>query len=449
MASYPPEQLAVVAEAGWRWVLDQVRWEDDGPAIPAAVADDGTTTADEEGLPTGMHSGIGGLAHVLAEIRLSRGWTDEERHLADGIAGRVRAGIPTSTNPNLFDGLASDVGVLIALGADSATAVARLSELADDEGWPCDSLKPPTYLPGSRINDATLGSASVLLGATWAARHAVPGARGLAADAADVLLAEAEQEPSGLNWRYVPLRHRTSAGYEMPNWSHGLAGIANVLALAGIELARPDLVDAARRGAEHLVTLGDTGGDGFRVPTQVPRPPGTDTDEFAYGWCHGASGTSRLFPALAQAGIDDVAGSTPATWERRCLHGVRGSGLPERLRPGFWDNDGRCCGTVGVGEVFLDAFQRYGDPDDRAFALHLADALVDRAYREGPHAWWRYLEHRRPEPLLPPGVGWMQGAAGIAAYLFRAARVARDGREASAVARMDNWWTVPPAAPAG
>jgi hypothetical protein len=317
-----------------------------------------------------------------------------------------------------------------------------LAELADD-GWPSDFLAPPAYLPGGRVNDATLGTASVLLGATWAARHAVPGARELAGATADVLLAEAEEEPTGLNWRFVPLRFRATASYEMPNWSHGLAGIANVLALAGTELDRPDLIDAARRGAEHLVTLGETGDDGFRVAVQVPRPPDSDTEEFAYGWCHGASGTSRLFPALALAGIDEVAGEAPATWERRCRHGVRTSGLPERRHPGFWDNDGRCCGTVGVGEVFLDAFQRSGDPDDLAFARHLADTLVERAFRDESRAWWRFVEHRNPEPLLPPGVGWMQGAAGISAYLFRTARVATDGQHAPAIARMDNWWTLP------
>ena len=35
-----------------------------------------------------MHSGIGGLAHVLAEIRLSRPWTVEEEALADVFASR-------------------------------------------------------------------------------------------------------------------------------------------------------------------------------------------------------------------------------------------------------------------------------------------------------------------------------------------------------------------------
>jgi hypothetical protein len=38
----------------------------------------------------------------------------------------------------------------------------------------------------------------------------------------------------------------------------------------------------------------------------------------------------------------------------------------------------------------------------------------------------------------------MQGAAGIAAYLFRLARVLDVGRDAAAVPRMETWWAVDP-----
>jgi hypothetical protein len=118
-------------------------------------------------------------------------------------------------------------------------------------------------------------------------------------------------------------------------------------------------------------------------------------------------------------------------------------GPAARLHPGFWDSDGRCCSTAGVGEVFLDSWQRCGDADDLEFALHLADTLVERAALDGPHAYWRFTEHRDPEPLLPPGVGWMQGAAGIAAVLFRVSRVMQPGLTAALVPRMDTWWTLP------
>ena len=85
-----------------------------------------------------------------------------------------------------------------------------------------------------------------------------------------------------------------------------------------------------------------------------------------------------------------------------------------------------------------------GDDTDLAFAVRLGDALVERAVVTDDLAYWRFVEHRDENPLRPPGVGWMQGAAGIAAYLFRLARVLETGPDAPAVQRMENWWAVDP-----
>jgi hypothetical protein len=190
------------------------------------------------------------------------------------------------------------------------------------------------------------------------------------------------------------------------------------------------------------VSLADLDGDGFVVARTIP--PAPDMDEVTYTWCHGPTGTSLFFRALEHAGVDTLAGEPPDAWQRRCLHSVRTSGLPERRWPGFWDNDGRCCGTAGVGEVFLDSWHRSGRQDDLEFALALADTLVERALTtdRARHACWRFVEHRNDEPLLPPGVGWMQGAAGIAAYLFHVSRVVEEPDRARPVPRMDTWWAL-------
>jgi lanthionine synthetase-like protein len=448
MTPRAPETYLAVAEAAWRWVLDQVRW-DDGPWIPASATVPEVTEAAWD--RDGVHSGVGGLALVLAEIRLGRPWTTEEQRLADAIVDRVRDVTPTQTDCTFFDGLVSSLGVLVALEAAGAEpVVARLAALAEPDGWPQTICRPPRYRPGARVQDLTLGTAGVLLGALWARRSGVAGATGVAEHAAAVLVAEAEHEPTGSNWHMVPPRfHTDSRDAQMPNLSHGTAGIAAALAVAGAELDRPDLTAAARSGAEHLVSLGDVSGRGFVVPRYLPRDY-NDQDEVTHTWCHGGTGTSLLFLALDRAGVPEVAGEAPLAWHRRCLHSVRTSGLPARLHPGFWDNDGRCCGTAGVGEVFLDSWQRAGDDQDLDFALELADTLVERARWEGSHAYWRFIEHHAAEPLLPPGVGWMQGAAGIAAFLFRVSRVVRDGPEADAVPRMDTWWALgtPPGADA-
>ena len=166
-----------------------------------------------------------------------------------------------------------------------------------------------------------------------------------------------------------------------------------------------------------------------------------------YTWCHGPTGTSQLFAALTHAGVDQVGGYEVTALRDRCLHSVLASGVPQRLRPGFWDNDGRCCGTAGVGDVLLDAAQDCTDPARADLLLQWAgtmgDALVERAVRDDAGARWQFLEHRQDPPLLPPGTSWMQGAAGIAAFLLRLARVLDDGLDAPVVDRPDQWWAVP------
>jgi hypothetical protein len=303
-------------------------------------------------------------------------------------------------------------------------------------------MGPPTAVAGGRCNDATLGTASVLLGAVWALRHDVPGAAELAELAVDILLAEQELRDGCPYWPFIPRRFLlTGEDVMMPNWSHGQAGIAAAVAAAGMALGRTDLVRAATSGAEYLLKLADHSDGGLRLPHRIPGLP--DLDTFTYSWCHGPSGTSQLFAALDRAGVAAVGGTTPAELELACLRSLRVSGIPKPVYPGFWDNDGRCCGTAGAGDVVLSSWQRRGRGDDLAFAIVLGDALVGRAIDDGAHAFWRFVEHRNAVPLLPPGPGWMQGAAGIATYLFRLARVLEQGRGAEAVARMDTWWAVP------
>jgi hypothetical protein len=68
---------------------------------------------------------------------------------------------------------------------------------------------------------------------------------------------------------------------------------------------------------------------------------------------------------------------------------------------------------------------------------------VNRAIRDQGRAFWRFVEHRQDPPLLPPNTSWMQGAAGIAAFLLRLARVNDEGLGTLVVDRPDEWGAVP------
>src|SRR5262249_30280873 len=154
------------------------------------------------------------------------------------------------------------------------------------------------------------------------------GAGELAAHGAGALLAAALPASHGLAWRM----HADDQARSMPNYSHGTAGVATALAVAGHRLGRRDLVEAAVARAEHPAPPADTADDGFRLPMQVPAAE--DREPFAYGWCHGPTGTANLFGALRLAGVASVAGRPCDEWVARAARSVRASGLPERLRPG-------------------------------------------------------------------------------------------------------------------
>jgi lantibiotic modifying enzyme len=429
------EEYRELGEAAWAWVLAQVR-DDDGPWMPEVVAGDGPPAGPDADRDS-LYAGIGGLAPVLAELGQHRALTGAEQALADGIVARLRAEVRTRTEPGLYLGLGGDVAALklLAPGSEQA-AVARLAELMTPRGWRTSlDTEPESIAP---VTELIYGAAGVVLAVIWAGgQHA----HDIATAGCQALLAVADETEGGLDWGMVP-----GAPSRSPNYSHGTAGVATALAIAGADLGRADFVAAARRAAQHLLTVGTLDEDGFIIPHTLPFST-RDVEPVTYNWCHGPAGTSQLFAALAAAGVHEVGGFGVASLRQRCLDAILGSGVPARLRPGFWDNDGRCCGTAGVGDVLLDAAQDCGDQARAGVLLRgartMADALAERAVRDQAGARWRFTEHRQDPPLLPPGTSWMQGAAGIAAFLLRMARVMDNGLTAPVVDRPDQWWAVP------
>ncbi|MET7422944.1 lanthionine synthetase LanC family protein [Dactylosporangium sp. NPDC005555] len=424
-----------LGEAAWAWTLAHVHHDEDGPWLPAEVTDGEPHPAPDR---DSLYAGIAGLAPVLAEIRLHRPLTGAETDLADAIVARLSAAAATRVEPSLYDGLGGDTTALRLLEPGrERVALDRLADLSTPGGWETTfTIRPDSTAP---LTDVVMGAAGIVHTAAWAGR------KDLMSTGGEALLQTAEPAEAGLNWRMWP-GYRSSS----PNFSHGTAGVAAALAVAGHLLGRSDFVDAAGRGVEHLVAIADLDGGGFVIPHTIP-PSEREVEPVTYNWCHGPAGTSQVFPALALAGITQVGGFPVDELRRRCLHSVLTCGIPARLRPGFWDNDGRCCGTAGVGDILLDAAQSAAQGVAQDAALYLAgartmaDALTDRAIRDDAGAHWRFVEHRQDPPLLPPSPTWMQGSAGIAAFLLRFARVADDGLDAPVIDRPDQWFAVPTA----
>jgi hypothetical protein len=200
-------------------------------------------------------------------------------------------------------------------------------------------------------------------------------------------------------------------------------GIVYALASVGDAAGRDDFIEMALAGAADVVARNEAGPDGFLVPHSDPPHRPDIIERYSYGWCNGPAGDAQVFRLLAQVTGD-------STWTRlvdRCWRTVRESGLPARVRPGFWDNNGRCCGTAGVLALACDRIAEHGD--DFSFADALTADLATRATVDDAGTRWSNYEHRVTPGDLEPRAGWAMGNAGIIRELLRYARVS-DGAAA-------------------
>lgn len=376
----------------------------------AAEALDWMTGSARDTADSTLYSGEAGV--VLALLEGHRHFGDDR--YADA-ASQAAAGLITAVDEqedcSLYFGLTGIAFTLTAvhdiLGDESARRAAtraldHVRSRSDGQRW-------------GRMFELLFGNAGIGLGALHA------GDLDLAVLAVEPYLATADPTPGGVNWAVRPTPPRSH------HMAHGTLGIVYALAAVGAAAGRQDLLDLALRGAADVVSRDEEGPDGFLVPHSDPQHRPELIERYSYGWCNGPAGDAQAFRLLgaitgdpAWAGLAD-----------RCWHTVIHSGLPERVRPGFWDNNGHCCGTAGVLALAMDR----GAPLD--FADTLVADLTARATVDAAGARWSNHEHRATPSALEPLAGWAMGNAGIVRELLRCARVTSGADPAYAVAWPD------------
>lgn len=393
--------------SGLGWVLSQVE-----PGAPTGGGSPQEPEGARVGIGEDLYSGAAGVLFGCAEARL--GGRSDADDLALLMRDQLVAAAADPHTATATDG--AEAGLYIGV-AGQLVGLRTWARVAEDPaaGAAADRLCARAWQwTGDRgDHDIISGDAGILL----ALLHATTDTA-LAAQIGDRLLAAAVPAGAGLDWTA-----RAGVPFLMPNFSHGGAGIAYALASAAGPCGRPDFLTAAAAGATRLAELGDH-------PTGWVLPHSRPQQDWAapvnYGWCHGPTGTVRLFLLLDRL----QPGSGWSTLVDRCLTALRASGLPVRRHPGFWDNLGLCCGTAGVGDLALDRYHTTGDQDWLDWADTLAADVLHRAVTDTAGTRWQHTDHLSDPPLLPPAVGLMQGTAGIAAWLLRLARLHRDGPNA-------------------
>jgi len=194
----------------------------------------------------------------------------------------------------------------------------------------------------------------------------------------------------------------------MPNFSHGTAGISYFLAELYRATGEKAFLEGALSGAAYLLKITNDNGLIFHH-----EPDGEDL--FYLGWCHGPTGTGRLYYRLWKETGDEK-------WRDALIKSADGlmkTGIPEKRTTGFWNNESICCGTAGVADYFLSLHEVLGDEKYLAFARRATKTILSNAVQKEKGISWVQAEHRVKPLFLEEQTGYMQGASGIALWLLR------------------------------
>lgn len=370
------------------------------------------TPNDRKTLKNSLYSGTAGV--VIFYLEVYRAAPSDTVALQEAQAGAdyLLATLPNEKEAGLYTGVA---GIGFALQeAYKATKQTKYQDGAMEcVKWLREKAKPVGQ--GIAWNDTTdiiAGSAGIGLFLIYADREKIaPDGKELAAKAGLRLLELAKPDSGGFKWAMDAKEPR-----QMPNFAHGTAGIAYFLATLYGETKRKEFLDGALAGAKYLLAVADTSGEGCQIFYDD-----ADGKNLHYlGWCHGPTGTARLFVRLYRITGDKVW----LDWVKRSAKSILDSGIPEKPTPGFWNNIGQCCGSAGIASFFLDVHRLTKEKVYLDFARRMTDNLLSRGEKtkdsKGNEMMkWTQAEHRLKPDLLVAQTGYMQGAAGVGMWLLQ------------------------------
>lgn len=280
----------------------------------------------------------------------------------------------------------------------------------------------------SDTNDIIAGSSGIGLFLLWADEelHA-PGARELALKMGEHLIEIGKPAgPDQLKWMVDSKYPR-----ELPNFSHGTAGVAYFLATLYQETGNKQFLNAALAGARYLLSVANKQA-GMCLIYHDDTFNGKNL--YYLGWCHGPAGTSRLFYRLYQITHDPLW----MDWTKRAARSIVAAGGPDKVvTPGIWPNVSVCCGTTAEAQFFLDMYLVTHDREYLQLSRKATALLLAHATQSGKGTKWVQAENRVDPGTVAAQTGYMQGASGIGMWLLHMSDFSQ-GRSRPAIHFPDN-----------
>lgn len=378
-------------KAGHAWPADPLKPESVGldlyngmPGVVVFYAELYRATGDKQWLV----SAAGGADHLITEMeRLAGDPKELDSGLYTGIAGLAFT----------FTTVARAGG-----GARFRAAAIRALDLLQQRAARTDA--------GVEWNDsADIISGNAGTGLALLALHRElrdERALALARDAGKRLVSVGEAAGGGTMW--YP---SASVRRNMPNFSHGTAGVSYFLATLADRTGDRAFLDAALRGAAYLDSIATRQGDTTMIFHHEP----DGKDLYYLSWCHGPAGTARLFYRLWLGSKDPKW----MGWVQSLARATLAAEIPEQRPAGFWNNISQCCGNAGVGQFFLDLDRTFHRPDAKPYLERILADTMRRSTADAAGVRWTQAENRTQPTNLVAQTGFMQGAAGGGTFLLR------------------------------
>lgn len=381
-----------------RWIRASAVQTEEGRTWPAIPGEDGS-------INNTLYAGTPGVILFFLELYYSTG---DRSYLDDAKAGAdyLLTTLEKETGTGLYVGI-SGIGFSFeeTFRATKEEKYRRGAELCIQQIKE-NAIKKEKGVQWSDTTDIIGGTAGTGLFLLYAAdRLEDISLLELATEAGYRLIELGVPEKDGLKWNMNPDYPRN-----MPNFSHGTAGISYFLASLYAETKKKEFLDAALAGSNYLIDIAKTEGDVCLIFHNEPDA----MDLYYLGWCHGPTGTAQLFYLLHKVTND----MNWMDWLERSARSILQSGIPEKQHPGFWNNVGICCGSAGVADFFLNLYRITQKQEYLDFAWHLTSHLLAKGTQGEKGLHWIQAEHRTRPDFLHAQTNLMQGAAGIGLWLL-------------------------------